>query len=645
MTSIAKQNTIEALNIYHKAQTNKWEVRVSESGNVRIASWTDRFKSGFRAIFNPSRERTNWNEKAKDAITDKLTKEITSLQKETNKDAIKDLSNRLLTNIKNITNLTDVEEILFQEDEALSSDKVIKKEENIKSVKANYLERENFFKNDIPENSLEEISLDTPETSYSESTVTDKTKDDLVKLWEIKDNKTYGLVIQELSESKDKDLRKATNVAEATIFLVKNYSLPQSVALKAARNCCIAMENKYADNLNDALDLVKFSGELINKKKIEKTSESIELTYYTRKFMKEKNLPIDDAVLCAKSLNGIKAEKKIKTPAPIEIAVTRLNKMKEFQKVTPRGLPLNINGSTTEFNLKFSARGEQSIITLLKKPDLEKTDSSGVNSAFIRDTNRLAYKFVSKSGENLLDFKSYIKSKSQDNQQLNQTDIDKQIEVDKRNYQLEVIKQLKQFSNNDEEIYYSLSLLCDQGVGISFTRVFTTDFNPENDTLPPDTHIDTIPFQYIGIHADLPANNPGWAKSKPELAAQHPDIVEANKNDLTTNSLLTIQWMEDQKIRVNFQIKQKINYISDSNRETFMPLKNSASDYEIESEYTVEYKIDTLRKMASKAKEVFKKNPSSEELKQITLNPDVDFISSKVFMRINPDWESETKEF
>jgi len=38
MTSIAKQNTIEALNIYHKAQTNKWEVRVSESGNVRIAS-------------------------------------------------------------------------------------------------------------------------------------------------------------------------------------------------------------------------------------------------------------------------------------------------------------------------------------------------------------------------------------------------------------------------------------------------------------------------------------------------------------------------------------------------------------------------------------------------------------------------------
>jgi hypothetical protein len=642
MTSIAKQNTIEALNIYHKAQTNKWEVRVSESGNVRIASWTDRFKSGFRAIFNPRRERTNWNEKVKEAITSKLTKEITSLQKEADKDAIKDLFNRLLTNI---TKLTDVEEILFQEDETLCSDKVVKKEENIKSAKANYLERENFFEKVIPEDSLEEISLDTPETSYIESTVTDKTKDDLVKLWEIKDNKTYGLVIQELSDSKDKDLRKATNVAEAAIFLIKNYSLPQSVALNAARNCCLAMENKYVDNLNDALDLVKFSGELVREKKIEKTSESIELAYYTKKFITEKNLPINDAVLCAKSLNGIKAEKKIITPAAVEIAVTRLNKMKEFQKVTPRGLPLNIDGSATEFNLKFSAKGEQSIINLLKKPDLEKTDSNGVNSAFTRDANRIVYEFENKNGKNFLDFKSYTKSNNQENKQLNQTDIDKQVELDKRDYQLEVIKQLKKFSNNDEEIYYALSLLCDQGVGISFTRVFTTDFNPENDTLPPDTHIDVIPFQYIGIHPDLPANNPGWAKSKPDLAAQYPDIVEANKNDLTTNSVLKIQWMKDEKIRVDFQTKQKINYISDNNRETFMPLKNSAGDYEIEAEYTVEYKIDTLRKMTLQAKEKLKNNPSNIELKQVTLNPDVDFISSKVFMRINPDWESKRKEF
>ncbi len=601
MTSIAKQNTIEALYVMHQPEAKKWGVRVID-GNVRIATWTDRLGSFINNFRNPNRTRTDWNEKAKEAISNKLCNEITSFQKETNEDSIKKRVDLLLTNINKI-----------------------KKEEILNSAKTIIFESKDLAPKPKDEDGFEEISLND---AFDNETICDsKTKQYIEKLWKIKDKKTYNSLIEELTESNEMKLKDAIDIAETTIYLMTNHSLPRSVAL------------------NDAKHLSKFSNTLLIAKKIEESPDQIEIAYYTKKFMENKGLSTSDAVLCAKSLKGIKAEKKIKTPAAIEIAVTRLNKMKEFQKITPHGLPLNIDGSATEFNLKFSARGEQSIITLLKKPDLEKTHASGVNNAFIRDTNRMAYKFVSKKGEKLLDFKSYIKSNNQEKKQLNQTDIDNQVEIDKKDYQLEVIKQLKQFSNNDEEIYYALSLLCDQGVGISFTRVFTTDFNPENDTLPPDTHIDAIPFQYIGIHADLPANNPGWAKSKPELAAQHPDIVKTNKNDLTTNSLLTIQWMGDQKIRVNFQIKQKINYISDSNRKTFMPLKNSASDYEIESEYTVEYKIDTLRKMASKVKEVLKKNPSSEELKQITLNPDVDFISSKVFMRINPDWESKTNEF
>ena len=254
----------------------------------------------------------------------------------------------------------------------------------------------------------------------------------------------------------------------------------------------MAMENKYADNLKDALDLVKFSGELARKKKIEVSSESIELAYYTKKFMKEKNLTIDDAVLCAKSLNGIKAEKKIKTAAAIEVAANRLNKMKEFQKVTPHGLPLNIDGSATEFNLKFSARGEQSIITLLKKPQLEKTDSNGVNDAFKRDAHRLPYEIEYKDEVKFFDFKLTKTSNNQENKQLSQIDIDEQEEVEKEHHQLAVIKELKNFSNNDEEIFYALSLICDQGNGISFTRALLTDFNLENDILPPDTHIDDL---------------------------------------------------------------------------------------------------------------------------------------------------------
>jgi hypothetical protein len=58
-----------------------------------------------------------------------------------------------------------------------------------------------------------------------------------------------------------------------------------------------------------------------------------------------------------------------------------------------------------------------------------------------------------------------------------------------------------------------------------------------------------------------------------------------NKKDLKTDFVLKIRRMGDEKIRVIFQTKEKINYISDSNFKTMMPLKNSASDYEIEGEF------------------------------------------------------------
>lgn len=345
MTSIAKQNTIEALNIYHKAQTNKWEVRVSESGNVRIASWTDRFKSGFRAIFNPRRERTNWNEKAKEAITSKLTKEITSLQKEADKDAIKDLFNRLLTNI---TKLTDVEEILFQEDETLSSDKVAKKEENIKSVKANYLERENFFNNDVSENSLEEIALDTPETSYIESTVTDNTKDDLVKLWKIKDKKQYGLIVEELNHAKDQDLTKATKVANYTLKLLKNYDLPKDIALNTARKINIAMD-EYKIDYDKAFDLIQITGNLANNGHL------------------DNKLPLK--LQLSASLAFIQlTEKKIDRDTALTTVKNRIDKLKKIQNKIPKEMQIDCvhEGKDYEYRVSFSKEQKEKIAESLK---------------------------------------------------------------------------------------------------------------------------------------------------------------------------------------------------------------------------------------------------------------------------------------
>lgn len=345
MTSIAKQNTIEALNIYHKAQTNKWEVRVSESGNVRIASWTDRFKSGFRAIFNPRRERTNWNEKAKEAITSKLTKEITSLQKEADKDAIKDLFNRLLTNI---TKLTDVEEILFQEDETLSSDKVVKKEENIKSVKANYLERQNFFNNDVSENSLEEIALDTPETSYIESTVTDNTKDDLVKLWKIKDKKQYGLIVEELNHAKDQDLTKATKVANYTLKLLKNHDLPKDIALNTARKINIAMD-EYKIDYDKAFDLIQITGNLANNGHL------------------DNKLPLK--LQLSASLAFIQlTEKKIDRDTALTTVKNRIDKLKKIQNKIPKEMQIDCvhEGKDYEYRVSFSKEQKEKIAESLK---------------------------------------------------------------------------------------------------------------------------------------------------------------------------------------------------------------------------------------------------------------------------------------
>ena len=126
MTSIAKQNTIEALTIYHKAHVNKWEVRVSESGNVRIASWTDRFKSGFRAIFNPSRERTNWNEKAELAIQHKLFGEVSLFQEKIEVKSVTSLLKKIF--------LLDVKNPEPNFKSTLENSDLFKKNENIKQL-------------------------------------------------------------------------------------------------------------------------------------------------------------------------------------------------------------------------------------------------------------------------------------------------------------------------------------------------------------------------------------------------------------------------------------------------------------------------------------------------------------------------------
>ena len=557
MTSIAKQNTIDALYVMHQPEAKKWGVRVID-GNVRIATWTDRLGSFINNFRNPNRTRTDWNEKAKEAISSKLCNEITSFQKETNEDSIKKRVDLLLTNIN-----------------------AIKKEEILNSAKKIIFESKDLAPKPKDEAGFEEISLND---AFDNETICDsKTKQYIEKLWKIKDKKTYNSLIEELTESNEMKLKDALDIAETTIYLMKNHSLPRSVAL------------------NDAKDLSKFSKTLLIAKKIEESPDQIEIAYYTKKFMENKGLSTSDAVLCAKSLKGIKAEKKIKTPAAIEIAVTRLNKMKEFQKVTPHGLPLNIDGSATEFILDFSTAGKKGIVNYLNNLTLHSIDKYGANEQLTKDSSRQHFKL--EIGKTTIEYNDFLHKVTRENQAImNEAEASLKIAHEKA-----MIDGLKTFTNDDADLTYGLSFIFHQSVGNAFLEQLSMDFSP----------------------------------TKPSIQnfVLHPDY-KFERNNLEDKKISSIKYTENNTIQISYDYKRKINCIKESSSTTML-IKNVTNQYEIEGKYSAEYSIDKVKAMAVNIRKRFDTNTSPEEIKKLDLNPDAKLISSSVIMRLNPDWDTE----
>ena len=292
MTSIAKQNTIEALTIYHKAQTNKWEVRVSESGNVRIASWTDRFKSGFRAIFNPSRERTNWNEKAELAIQHKLFGEVSLFQEKIEVKSVTSLLKKIfLLDVKN-------------------------PEPNFKST----LENSDLFKKN----------------------------ENIKQLWDIKDKKIYGLVVEELMNTPNSDLRKATNVANHTAYLIKQFGLSKKDATEASRKTCVAME-EFKFEFKEAYKLARLTENLINKKHI------------------EKNLPLKLQLSASLAFMHL-LDKGVNKKEAIEIVKNRIELRNQIKNNIPEdmSIPYIHEGKVYEYKISFSEKQKEQIAENLK---------------------------------------------------------------------------------------------------------------------------------------------------------------------------------------------------------------------------------------------------------------------------------------
>jgi len=557
MTSIAKQNTIDALYVMHQPEAKKWGVRVID-GNIRIATWTDRLGSFINNFRNPNRTRTDWNEKAKEAISSKLCNEITSFQKETNEDSIKKRVDLLLTNIN-----------------------AIKKEEILNSAKKIIFESKDLAPKPKDEAGFEEISLND---AFDNETICDsKTKQYIEKLWKIKDKKTYNSLIEELTESNEMKLKDAIDIAETTIYLMKNHSLPRSVAL------------------NDAKDLSKFSNTLLIAKKIEESPDQIEMAYYTKKFMENKGLSTSDAVLCAKSLKGIKAEKKIKTPAAIEIAVTRLNKMKEFQKVTPHGLPLNIDGSATEFILDFSTTGKKGIVNYLNNLTLHSIDKYGANEQLTKDSSRQHFKL--EIGKTTIEYNDFLHKVTRENQAImNEAEASLKIAHEKA-----MIDGLKTFTNDDADLTYGLSFIFHQSVGNAFLEQLSMDFSP----------------------------------TKPSIQnfVLHPDY-KFERNNLEDKKISSIKYTENNTIQISYEYKLKINCIKESSGTTML-IKNVNNQYEIEGKYSAEYSIDKVKAMAVNIRKRFDTNTSPEEIKKLDLNPDAKLITSCVIMRIYTDWDTD----
>lgn len=335
MTSIAKQNTIEALNIYHKAQTNKWEVRVSESGNIRIASWTDRFKSGFRAIFNPSRERTNWNEKAELAIQRKLFGEVSLFQEKIEVKPVTSLLKKIfLLDVKN-------------------------PEPNFKST----LENSDLFKEN----------------------------ENIKQLWDIKDKKIYGFVVEELMNTPSSDLRKATNVANHTAYLIKQFGLSKKDATEASRKTCVAME-EFKFEFKEAYKLARLTENLINKKHI------------------EKDLPLKLQLSASLAFMHL-LDKGVNKKEAIEIVKNRIELRNQIKNNIPEdmSIPYIHEGKVYEYKISFSEKQKEQIAenlkTQLDDPLCKEQDKielsnliSNLDAQCIKDATRSTSKF-SKNGK------------------------------------------------------------------------------------------------------------------------------------------------------------------------------------------------------------------------------------------------------
>jgi hypothetical protein len=244
---------------------------------------------------------------------------------------------------------------------------------------------------------------------------------------------------------------------------------------------------------------------------------------------------------------------------------------------------------------------------------------------------------------------------------------------------------LKTFSNNDQDLFYGLSIIFDQAIGNSFYSALIEDFSPIKGNK-----------NFYGVYPEL----------------------NFERGELQDKQIQSVKYVDKETIQISLAYKQKINFIKPADGIT-IPLKNVNEKYEIDGEYTVEYKIDKIKEMALIARNQLEKladdfiadlrdlskkpgiiftdelsqkindidskpkdklendylnnlikicekpapiiinnnmenrkrsvpRPEAEltkklqlKMSEVSLNPNAKFISSSIIMRLNPDWDTE----
>jgi hypothetical protein len=196
----------------------------------------------------------------------------------------------------------------------------------------------------------------------------------------------YGLVVEELIHAKDQNLKKATEVAQYTLNLIKKFGFSKSTALNTARNIFFAIDAFNIDS-KKAFELVQVRRNLIKKGHL------------------KEDLPLKLQLSAALAFTQLLDVATNQNEA-IEIVKNRIDTLKQIQSRIPKNMQIDCIhvGQNYEYKISFSEKQKEKIAenlkTQLDEPLCEEQDKiefsnliSSLDAQCIKDATRSTSNF------------------------------------------------------------------------------------------------------------------------------------------------------------------------------------------------------------------------------------------------------------